>query len=30
MESKAIENVPDAAINLAHLTHEVSEGKSTN
>ncbi len=27
MESKAIENVPDAAINLAHLTHEVSKAK---
>jgi ElaB/YqjD/DUF883 family membrane-anchored ribosome-binding protein len=27
MESKAIENVTGAAINLAHLTHEVSKAK---
>jgi ElaB/YqjD/DUF883 family membrane-anchored ribosome-binding protein len=27
MESKAVENVTDAAINLAHLTHEVSKAK---
>ncbi len=25
MESKAVENVTDAAINLAHLTHEGSK-----
>ncbi|MCM3871491.1 MAG: hypothetical protein ND895_12480 [Pyrinomonadaceae bacterium] len=27
MESKAVENVTDAAINLAHITHEVSKAK---
>lgn len=27
MESKAVENVTDAAINLAHLKHEVSKAK---
>ncbi len=27
MESKAVENVTDTAINLAHLTHEVSKAK---
>lgn len=27
MESKAIENVTDAAINLAHLTQQVSKAK---
>ena len=27
MESKAVENVTEAAINLAHLTHEVSKAK---
>jgi ElaB/YqjD/DUF883 family membrane-anchored ribosome-binding protein len=28
MESKAVENVTDAAINLAHLTHEMSRAKA--
>ncbi len=27
MEGKAIENVSDTAVNLAHLTHEVSKAK---
>jgi ElaB/YqjD/DUF883 family membrane-anchored ribosome-binding protein len=27
MEGKAMENVTDAAINLAHLTHQVSKAK---
>jgi ElaB/YqjD/DUF883 family membrane-anchored ribosome-binding protein len=27
MESKAVSNVTDGAINLAHLTHEVSKAK---
>lgn len=27
MESKAVENVTDAAINLAHLTHEMAKAK---
>ena len=27
MESKTIENVTDAAVNLAHLTHQVAKAK---
>ena len=27
MESKVVENVTDASIHLAHLTHEVSKAK---
>lgn len=27
METRVVENVTDAAINLAHLTHEVSKAK---